>query len=109
MSRQLVYTVPTGKTLYITSITFSSGIGNAAGPAAESYVVFTTRATVDPGTGAVSSVFYPYNEVGSENTSFFRTLEFPTKIPATADLKISVVGDVALSVGCVAAIRGWLE
>jgi hypothetical protein len=108
-SRQLIYTVPLGKTLYITSIAFSSGVGNASGPSSANFVIFTTRAKVNPADGTASTIFYPYNEIGLLNQSFYRELEFPTKIPATADLKISCKGDVALSVQCVAAIRGWLE
>lgn len=107
-SRQLIYTVPAGKTLYITSISFSSGVGTTSGSKAN-YVIFTTRAKVDPGTGAASSIWYPFNDIGIVNGSMYRQLEEPTKIPATADLKISVIGDTAQAVGCVAAIRGWLE
>jgi hypothetical protein len=108
-SRQLIYTVPLGKTLYITSISFSSGVGNTTGNSKANYMIFTTRATVNPYTGLVSTIFYPYNEIGLENQSWWRELEVPTVIPSTADLKVSVAGDTALSVGCVAAIRGWIE
>lgn len=108
-SRQLIYTVPNGKTLYITSFTLSSGVGNTTAAAKANYVTFTNRATVDPGTGALSTIFYPFSETGIENGSFVRHLEVPSKIPAQADLKISVIGDTAQAVTCNAAIRGWIE
>lgn len=108
-SRQLIYTVPAGKTLYITSIAFSSGVGNTTASGKFNYVTFTMRACVNPSTGAASTIFYPYNEIGLVNAPWYRELEIPTKIPATADLKISVIGDTAQAVSCNAAIRGWLE
>jgi hypothetical protein len=108
-SRQLIYTVPANKCLYITSITFSAGVGNTAASGKFNYVTFTIRAKVDPDTGLASTIFYPFNEVGLVNQSFYRPLEIPTKICSTADLKISVIGDTAQAVGCNAAIRGWIE
>ena len=109
-SRQLVYTVPTGETLYITSVRLATGKGNVASNAnALNYVIFTTRAKVDPGTGAASTYFYPYNEIGLVNQAMELNLEAPTKIPQKCDLKISCIGDVANSTIVTAAIRGWIE
>lgn len=107
-SRQLIYTVPTGKNLYITSVRVSSGAGGNA--IKLNFCRFINRATVDPITGAVGTIFYPFNEIGVMNQAFMLPLEIPTKIPATADLKISVIGDYASGASnCTAAIRGWLE
>ena len=107
MTRQLVYTVPLGKSLYITSVKFSGGVGGNA--IKNEYLIFTTKAKVNPGTGLASTIFYPYNEIGLMNMAHELPLEIPTKIPATADLKISVIGDYAGDATCTAAIRGWIE
>jgi hypothetical protein len=107
-SRACIYTVPLGKTLYITSVRYSAGVGGNA--IKLNFCRFTNRATVDPGTGAVSTIWYPFNEIGIVQQAFFLPLEMPTKIPATADLKISVIGDYASgATNCTAALRGWTE
>jgi hypothetical protein len=108
-SRQLIYTVPTGQTLYITSVTVSSGVGNTTSSGKYNYVSFTLRATVDPGSRAVSTLFYPEAETGIINAAFYRPFLVPLKIPATADLKMQVQGDTAQAVICTAAMRGWIE
>jgi hypothetical protein len=108
-SRQAIYTVPAGKTLYITSVRYSAGVGNTAATAKNNYVVFTDRATVDPGSGAAATLFYPLHEIGLVNGPFVLPLEMPTKIPATADLRVQAQGDTAQAVTCTAALRGWLE
>lgn len=105
-SRQLVYTVPSNKTLYITSVRLSAGVSTAN---KFQYVIFTTLASVDPGTGAKATLMYPFNEIGLLNNAFELNLESPTKIPATADLKIRVHADTTSGSICTAAIRGWIE
>jgi hypothetical protein len=107
-SRQLIYTVPLSKTLFITSVRYSAGTGGNA--IKLNFCRFTNRATVNPATGAASTIWYPFNEIGILQSAFILPLEMPTKIPATADLKISVIGDYASGATSVtAAIRGWLE
>jgi hypothetical protein len=102
--RQCVWTVPTGKTLYITGIAFS-----CAQQATSKYVRFTTRANYDNLSGAVleRELFMPFNEIALNNTGYFRELNPPTKLPATVDLKVSAISD-AVAVGT-CALRGWIE
>jgi hypothetical protein len=106
-SRQLIYTVPSGKNLYITDVNVSAGAGGST--VKNNFVTFTNRATVNPSSGIVSTIFYPYNEIGVMNGAFHLELQAPTKIPQTADLKMSVISDYAGDAVCTAAIRGWLE
>jgi len=108
-SRQLIYTVPLGKTLYVTSVRYSVGVGNTTSSGKFNFVTFTNRVTIDPGTGQLASMFYPLNEIGLVNEAFVLPLEIPTKIPALADLKIQAIGDTALAVRAIVALRGWLE
>ena len=107
-SRQCIYTVPLGKTLYIVKERVSSGAGGNA--VKLNYCLFTLRSTVDPGTGAKSTIWYPMAEIGVLNQAFEIDHAIPLKIPATADVKMSVKGDYASGASlCTAALRGWLE
>lgn len=108
-SRQMIYTVPRNQSLYVTSIRGSCGVGYLAGENTmkQTYNTFTTRANYN---GTVTTTFFlPYNEFGTTGQMSIVPLEMPTKLIGTTDLKISVIGDVANSVTCQAALRGWLE
>lgn len=100
--RACFYTVPIGKTLYVTSIAFS-GVGTK-------YLVFTTHANLEQATGAIlqRGLFHPFSEVALLNSSYTKVLEMPTKLPATVDLKVSVVAEDAGSLAT-CHLRGWLE
>jgi len=101
--RQMIYTVPIGKSLYVTSINVASGAGGNA--VKLNAVIMTPKVRVFG-----STVFIPLGELMTINSGFIRTLEMPAKIPAKADLKLSVVGDYSLGAAlCTAAVRGWLE
>ena len=103
--RNSIYTVPVDKTLYITHITYS--VGNATGGR---YARFTLRATYDDKAGAASSVFYPYHEIGIQDGAFSMSFEFPIKLPAGTDVKISVISDAGNADAiCTGAYRGWQE
>jgi hypothetical protein len=105
--RQCVWTVPLGKTLYVTDIAFS-----AAKQAVSQYARFTTRAGFDEKSGAVlqRGLFMPFNEVILANASFTRQLNPPTKLPATTDLKVSVISSSnSDTVDVTCALRGWIE
>jgi len=103
VSRTLVYTVPAGKTLYLTSLTAASGAGGNA--IKLNAVVFTPKVRLFG-----STTFIPSGELLTINSETIRPLEMPAVIPAKADVKMSVQGDYA-SGGtlCIAAVRGWLE
>lgn len=102
--RQCIWTVPIGKTLYITQIAFSCG-----DQAASKYARFTTKANYDNLAGVVlpRGLFLPYNEVVLNNTAYYRELNPPTKLPATVDLKVSCLANSAAVGTC--ALRGWIE
>lgn len=101
-SRTCVYTVPLGKTLYVTSIAFSC--------AGTKYMIFTTHANYDTATGSLlqRGMFHPYSEVALLNSAYQKPLLMPTMLPATTDLKVSVVAEAAGSIGT-CHLRGWLE
>ena len=101
-ARNIVYTVPFGKTLYITSISFSA-VGTK-------YLIFTTRINYDSDSKTIlqRGLFYPINEVALLNSAYTKTLLIPEKIPATVDIIVSVIAEAAGSLGT-CHLRGWLE
>ena len=104
-ARNTAYTVPAGKTLYVTSIGFSSA-NNTSG------MRMTTRANYDnvSGLNLSTEMFMPYSEVVLTAGSYTRQLEQPTRLPEKTDIKVSVIctgtssGGVAFS-----SLRGYLE
>ena len=101
--RQLIYTVPSGKTLYLTSMVIGSGDGGNS--LKLNAVIFTPKFRLFG-----SSVFIPQGELFAINGETVRVLEAPAKIPEKTDVKMSVQGDYAsASTTCIGAVRGWIE
>ncbi len=103
--REMVYTVPLGETLYITSVAVSSGYSTVG-----KNVKWTARANLDDVNMIILPIglMMPYFEIQTQDSSFYRPFEIPMKVPSTVDFKLSAISDSANSV-CTAAIRGWLE
>jgi hypothetical protein len=108
-SRSLVYTVATGKTLFLTSVSMSSGNGNSAQNNSLNFATFTIKSNCQDGVKLDQNIFYPQFENGVLNASYYRPFEMPIKIPATCDLFMGVTGDSTAATKCTAAIRGWIE
>jgi hypothetical protein len=104
-ARSLIYTVPLGKTVYLTdmSVSGSSTAGNH-------YTSFTLRTNWD---------YIPDVKVGWMNPVYTLTVQdgglnipfvTPIKLNATADVVMSVVSDaVNADAVCQSNIRGWIE
>lgn len=102
--RGMTYTVPLGKTLYITSVAVSSGHTTSG-----KVVRWFGRAQMDDTDPSVRIPFFqPFFEITTQDNSFVRNFEIPVKIPATADVKLSAISNGAGSF-CNCALRGWLE
>ncbi len=103
-ARNIIYTVPAGKTLFVTSIKFGYGYSHNSTHYARMY----TRANVDNVTGfRTGDIFYPYTEGIVANTTIPIPLEAPTKLPEKTDIKVSIIADYA---GVAEAVlRGWIE
>lgn len=101
-ARTLAWTVPAGKTLYVTNITVSVG-----GTSKEKSACFTTLATYDDKAATAVSHFVPYHEFVIEDDSFEKAL-FPfTMLPAGTDIKVRVEGYVTDCI-CSGSLRGFL-
>lgn len=104
-ARNIVYTVPASKTLYVTHVSASFG---TTGNANKEYARIWTRANVEPATRFNTGLLmYPYTELMAQNSTVFLELVCPTKLPAKTDLKMSAVATAAGAVAV--ALRGWLE
>ena len=102
--RGATYTVPLGKTLFITSIAVSSGYTTSG-----KIVRWIGRAQVDDTAPDTKINFFQvFFEIMTQDNNFVRNFEIPIHIPATADLKISAVSNGAGSF-CDCALRGWIE
>jgi hypothetical protein len=104
-ARNIAYTVPYGKQLYINKIDAAFG-ANAANK--QEYCRIYTRANREPSTGFFTgTMFYPYSEVVLGNGTVIIELKVPTKFATGTDLKVS---GFASGVGVASvALRGWLE
>jgi hypothetical protein len=105
-SRNAIYTVPAGKTLYITSITIGVSKASTTGNTA----TFTLRGTYDDDIGALlpGLHFMPQAEINHMDGCFFKRLEMPKKYIEKTDVKMSVTAAQASTI-CTAALRGWTE
>jgi hypothetical protein len=102
-ARNAQYTVPTGKTLYVTQFSVSYG---TTGNANKEYARLYTRANYNAGF-KTGYIFYPYTEVLIQNNTAPVTLLCPTKLGTGIDIKVSGIASAA-GVATV-ALRGWLE
>jgi hypothetical protein len=107
-ARNAMYTVPLGKTLYITSWNVGAATPNNKGSQTCRVI---TRANIEPttkfrGTGLI---FYPFTEILLSNEETHLEFLLPTKIPAKTDIKISAIGLTGFSGSVTSALRGWIE
>jgi|WetSurSiteA1Bulk_404760.scaffolds.fasta_scaffold01970_1 hypothetical protein len=103
-SRNSIYTVPLGKTLYITSL------AGGCGAASSSTATITLHATYDHEAAALRTFFLPHAEViiGSGTGGVVRHFEIPLKFPEKTNIKCratTTANNSIVSVG----VRGWLE
>lgn len=103
--RSLVYTVPSGKNLFITSINLGAGAA-----AVGHYAQFTLRANYDDQLAAKVDWMSPIFEIMVQDTTVHVPFDMPTKIPEKCDIVLSVISDaVNADVRTFAGLRGWLE
>jgi len=105
-SRNAIYTVPNGKTLYITSVTIGITKGGNTGIAA----TITLRSNYSATLGLLTPGlhFIPLAEMNHLDGAFYRPFEMPIVCPQLTDIKVSVTAAQASTV-VTCALRGWLE
>jgi len=100
-ARNITYTVPAGKVLYVTS-TKIGVYGATKG------IRVTTRSDYSAEMGGFMDHFYMNSEYLMGNGIFYSPFEIPTKLIAGTRMKTSAIADAAGALVSVAH-RGWLE
>jgi hypothetical protein len=101
--RQLIYTVPYGKTLFI-----AQASGSIGGTEATKYGRFTLRSTWDNVSLTRNAWMTAYSELGQQSGFFSFKYECPMSFPAGSDIVVSCksLNDNSY---VTASLRGWLE
>jgi hypothetical protein len=102
-ARNIIYTVPANKILYVTSFTGSFA---TTGNANKEYARLYTRATQESGF-RTQNVFQAYTEISLQNSVYQIMFVEPTPLKSGVDIKVSGVSTAA-GIASV-ALRGWLE
>lgn len=101
--RGLVYSVPTGSTLYLTDMHLSS-VNTQAGH----FTRFILRANYDDQINSKINFFQPYGEILLQDQALAVTFTSPIRVPTTCDLVMSIQGDNAGN-QVTGVLRGWSE
>lgn len=105
-ARNQCYTVPAGKTLYVTEWNISWGYSSATSK--NEYCRFYTRANVEPTTKHRSnSIFYPYTEIDLSGGTQSIRFPVPTMLPEKTDLRVVGIASAAGGSGA-SVLRGYL-
>ena len=100
-ARNSLYTVPAGKSLYITSMSASA--------AGTKYLRAFLKASYNAGTVYTSGVqFYPYYECVLLNSVSNKDFNAPLMFPATTDIKVTAVAEASGSI-VTCDYRGWIK
>jgi len=102
-ARNIIYTVPKGMTLIVTSILFGAG-SNVAGRA----VKFQTKTNYDNISKSTVNFFMPYTDVMVQDGAIYIPLEMPTMLPKKTDIKVSATSPDGATYGTV-TLRGFIK
>lgn len=101
-ARNSIYTVPIGKKFYIWQISFS------ASTATTKDCRFTFRATYNNIDNVLSTLFYPYYEIGLQDIAVPIQLPVPLVFPTGTDIKVSVISASGAAGICTTQYEGAL-
>lgn len=101
-ARNGCYTIPAGKSIYVTEVNMGYGYKSNS----TNYARMYTRATLNDGV-LTPGLFFPYSETMLSNTSEQLRYSVPTKLIEMTDIKTSIMATFA-GTGTV-AYRGWIE
>jgi len=108
-SRQIIYTVPLGQTLYVSGFNASAVSSTAASAAsAGTSQVIDLKSTDHNGT-VVAGIFHTKASVVLNGDSVAKKFEVPLVFPAGSDVKASAVSGSSNSAQVMYNLEGWLE
>lgn len=103
-ARQAIYTVPAGKTGYISHWQASSGTASGS-----HFTEFSLQTTSHYGV-IWTGVFLVSDSIGTLNNGAVMTFPTPIEVPATADVKVNAISDSgAANAICNCVVMGWYE
>lgn len=103
--RSLVYTVPAGKTLFLTGINLSAGSTQSG-----KFCRFTVRANYDDVSETLKTFMYPFFEVGLQDNGQTFPLDPPRRFPTGTDIVVSVTAERGIGECYITgSLRGWEE
>lgn len=103
--RSLIYTVPSGSTVYITGMNLSS-----SATASGHFGTFTMRSNFDDVNYNKTDFMEPWFEIALQDLALHFPFDTPVKIPQTCDVVGSVIGEASNSnLTCYGSWRGWIE
>ena len=102
-AQQAIYTIPAGKTGYVSHWQCSSGTSTG-----NHFTRFYLRTTSH--LGSAWPVFLSADSYGTQNNGGVISFPIPFKIPATCDVKVSAISDAGgANAICQAVVMGWFE
>jgi hypothetical protein len=106
-ARNIVYTVPTGKTLYFNM--WQAGAATNNDTKIQTIRVMT-MANREPSTGFLTGdIFYPYTELLLSNETASIVFSVPTRLLSKTDIKVRAIGLTGFTGPVTTVLRGWLE
>lgn len=107
-ARNAMFTVPLGKTIYITTYIAGYATTGVILDASKEFARITPRANMDPTTGfQTGGIFYPSADIITQNVSVPIELSMPFKLIQKTDVKLSAI---ATATGAISTtLMGWVE
>lgn len=103
-SRNSIYTVPLGKTVFIHDIIFSCAYSTAG---KSERMTLHTSVSPDGTVSTTGILFYPQFEAMIVDGTAYKNDGAPIKCPEKTDIKVSIIGETnAISVS---SVNGWIE
>lgn len=101
-ARNSTYTVPYGKKYYIWMISYGASSSTSKD------VKFTLRANYNSMDNVLSTLFYPYSEIGLQDATQPFVYPIPMMFPAGTDMKVSAISSSGAAAVCTVQYRGAL-
>ena len=107
-ARQVIFSVPAGKTLYITQVLVGAATNNDT-KVQTCRIITESNMSPEHKFKCQPELFYPYSEFLISNSTEGIELIIPTRLPEKSDIKVSAIGLTGFSGPVTVSLRGWIE